>query len=162
RPRRRTSSSRGTARLSRLGYWQRRGRDGRPDRRSRGRGARPADVGGDHAVRRARAARSLLPRAPLPDAASRAFHPDGTSRRRAVPAGGIALPPTLTLEPRRRRASQAPLTHAVPTALTYGAACERIDTASNREQIAEAFVEYAKGRCDALVVLLIRDGNALG
>jgi len=86
----------------------------------------------------------------------------GDDRRRSQPAGGIAMPPKLTLEPRRRRASQAPLTHAVPMALAYGAACERIDTASNREQIAEAFVEYAKGRCDALVVLLIRDGNALG
>ena len=83
-------------------------------------------------------------------------------RRRSQPAGGIAMPPTLTLEPRRRRASQAPLTHSVPTALSYGAACERIDTAINREQIADTFADYAKGRCDALVVLLIRDGNALG
>jgi hypothetical protein len=72
------------------------------------------------------------------------------------------MPPTLTLEPRRRRASQAPLTHAVPTALSYGAACERIDTATHREQIADTFAEYGKGRCDALVVLLVRDGNALG
>ncbi len=72
------------------------------------------------------------------------------------------MPPTLTLEPRRRRTSQAPLTHAVPTALTHAAACERIDNAVNREQIADAFVDFAKGRCDALVVLLIRDGNALG
>ncbi len=31
-----------------------------------------------------------------------------------------------------------------------------------RDGIADAFVEYAKGRCDALVVFLIRDGNALG
>jgi hypothetical protein len=46
--------------------------------------------------------------------------------------------------------------------VTYGAACERIDTASNREQIADAFVDYGRGRCDALVVLLIRDGNAFG
>jgi hypothetical protein len=46
--------------------------------------------------------------------------------------------------------------------VSYGAACERIDTAANREQIADVFVEYAKGRCDALVVLLIRDGNAIG
>jgi hypothetical protein len=84
-------------------------------------------------------------------------------RRKSQPAGGIAMPPTLTLEPRRRRSeSQIPLTHAVPTALSYGAACERIDTASNREQIADVLVEYAKGRCDALVVFLIRDGNALG
>jgi len=86
----------------------------------------------------------------------------GDDRRRMQPAGGLAMPPTLTLEPRRRRASQAPLTHAVPTALSYGAACERIDTARNRESIADAFVDYARGRCDALVVLLVRDGNALG
>jgi hypothetical protein len=73
------------------------------------------------------------------------------------------MPPTLTLEPRRRRtSSQVPLTHAVPTALSYGATCERIDTAQNRDQIADAFVDYAKGRCDALVVFLIRDGNAMG
>jgi hypothetical protein len=50
----------------------------------------------------------------------------------------------------------------VPTAVSYGAACERIDTAANREQIADVFIEYAKGRCDALVVLLVRDGNAVG
>src|SRR3954464_9761400 len=85
----------------------------------------------------------------------------GDDRRRSQPAGGIAMPPKLTLEPRRRRASQAPLTHAVPTSLAYVAACERIDAAANREQIADTFVEYGKGRCDALVVLLIRDGNAL-
>jgi hypothetical protein len=74
------------------------------------------------------------------------------------------MPPTLTLEPRRRRpSSQSPaLTHAVPTALSYGAACERIDTAGNREQIADVLVDYAKGRWDALLVLLVRDGNALG
>jgi hypothetical protein len=87
-------------------------------------------------------------------------------RRRLQPAGGIAMPPTLTLEPRRRRSSSgAPDTvagHSVPTALSFGAARERIDTATGREQIAETFVEYAKGRCDALVVLLIRDGNAVG
>ncbi|HUJ60453.1 MAG TPA: hypothetical protein VLX92_18255 [Kofleriaceae bacterium] len=84
-------------------------------------------------------------------------------RRRSQPAGGIAMPPTLTLEPRRRRTpSQLSIAHEVPTALSYGAACERIDTAPNREQIADTFVDFAKGRCDALVVLLIRDGNALG
>ncbi len=86
----------------------------------------------------------------------------GDDRRKTQPAGGLAMPPPLTLEPRRRRASQAPLTHAVPTALSYGAACERIDTARNREGIADAFVDYGRGRCDALVVLLVRDGNALG
>jgi hypothetical protein len=72
------------------------------------------------------------------------------------------MPPTLTLEPRRRRPSQMPSTQLVPTTLAYGAACERIDTATNREQIADTFVEYARGRCDVLLVLLVRDGNALG
>ena len=55
-----------------------------------------------------------------------------------------------------------PLSTTIPPATSYGAACERIDTASHRDHIAEAFVDYAKGRCDSLVVLLIRDGNALG
>jgi len=92
-------------------------------------------------------------------------------RRRSQPAGGIAMPPTLTLEPRKRRATKSPLevgggatggSHAVPTALTYGAACERLDTASHRDQIADVLVEYAIGRYDALVVFLIREGNATG
>jgi hypothetical protein len=55
-----------------------------------------------------------------------------------------------------------PLTGAVPFAIGFGATCERIDTATNRDQIADAFITYAQGRCDALVVFLIRDGNALG
>jgi len=84
-------------------------------------------------------------------------------RRRQQPAG-MVMPPAFTLEPRKRRASQAPIAppEPPPVAIAYGAACERIDTAAHREQIADAFVEYAKGRLDALVVLLIRDGNALG
>ncbi|HEY0251087.1 MAG TPA: hypothetical protein VGC41_06145 [Kofleriaceae bacterium] len=86
----------------------------------------------------------------------------GDERRRSQPAGGISMPPTLTLEPRRRRASSAPLIHSVPTALTFAEAAERIDAAAHREGIADTFVDFAKGRCDALVVLLIRDGNALG
>ncbi|HEX7840887.1 MAG TPA: hypothetical protein VF469_25590 [Kofleriaceae bacterium] len=84
-------------------------------------------------------------------------------RRRTQPAAGMVMPPALTVEPRRRRASsQAPLVGEVPFAIGYGAACERIDTATSRDQIADAFVTYAQGRCDALVVFLIRDGNALG
>jgi hypothetical protein len=84
-------------------------------------------------------------------------------RRRTQPAMGMVMPPSFTLEPRRRRAtSQAPLTGALPFAIGFGAACERIDTASNRDQIADTFAAYAQGRCDALVVFLIRDGNALG
>ncbi|HEX2687636.1 MAG TPA: hypothetical protein VHN14_13510 [Kofleriaceae bacterium] len=84
-------------------------------------------------------------------------------RRRTQPAMGMVMPPAFTLEPRRRRAtSEAPLAGAVPLAIGYGAACERIDTATNRDQIADTFALYAQGRCDALVVFLIRDGNAFG
>jgi hypothetical protein len=85
-------------------------------------------------------------------------------RRRSQPAHGMVMPPAFTLEPRRKRPSQMiPAEAAPPTVtMTYGAACERVDTAFHREQIADALVEYAKGRCDALLVFLIRDGNALG
>ncbi|MEJ7604486.1 MAG: hypothetical protein WKG01_41910 [Kofleriaceae bacterium] len=90
-------------------------------------------------------------------------HEGSPERRRQQPAHGMVMPPAFTLEPRKRRpSSQLPITGGVPLSLSYGAACERIDTAPNREQIADTFVEYAKGRCDALVVFLIRDGNALG
>jgi len=84
-------------------------------------------------------------------------------RRRTQPAMGMVMPPALTLEPRRRQTtSPAPLVGALPSAIEFAAACERIDTASNRDHIAETFTTYAQGRCDALVVFLIRDGNALG
>ena len=88
-------------------------------------------------------------------------------RRKQQPPQGMVMPPTFTLEPRRRRSSQIPpisgeRISSTLLSLTYGAACERIDTAEHRDQIADALCEYAKGRLDALVVLLIRDGNALG
>lgn len=90
-----------------------------------------------------------------------------TDRRRSQPAHGMVMPPAFTLEPRRRRASQAPQgptdrSSSASLAISYGAACERIDTAENREQIADALCDYAKGRVDVLLVFLIRDGNALG
>ncbi|MGN6107947.1 MAG: hypothetical protein ACTHU0_22755 [Kofleriaceae bacterium] len=87
-------------------------------------------------------------------------------RRRSQPAQGMVLPPAFTLEPRRRRTtSQAPLSATaggVPVTVGYRVTCERVEGASHREQIADALVEYARGRCDALVAFLIRDGNALG
>ena len=126
------------------------------------------------AVRRARAARALLPRAALRHAAARSLHPDRARRHRSRRAGRRRSPQVAAGRRDRDAADaharaappprlvQAPLTHAVPTAVSYGAACERIDTATNREQIAETFVDYGKGRCDALVVFLIREGNANG
>lgn len=86
-----------------------------------------------------------------------------SERRREQPAQGMVMPPAFTLEPRRRRqSSQMPLRGELPHAITYGAACERIDTATHREHIAEALVEYAKGRVDVLLLFIVRDGNALG
>lgn len=86
----------------------------------------------------------------------------GDERRTTLPAGGIVVPPPLTLVPRRRGESQAPPARLVPTAVSFAAACERVDTARDRDQIAEALVDYARGRFDALLVLLVRDGNAVG
>jgi hypothetical protein len=40
---------------------------------------------------------------------------DPEDRRRTQPAGGITLPPSLTLEPRRRRSTTPPDSHEVPT-----------------------------------------------
>jgi hypothetical protein len=88
--------------------------------------------------------------------------PAGAERRRSQPAHGMALPPTFTLEPRRKRPSSQARTSSVPIAVSFEAACGRIDAAPHRERIAEVFVDYARGRCDALVVFLIRDGNAIG
>lgn len=84
-------------------------------------------------------------------------------RRRQLSAQGLVMPPAFRLEPRRKRStSQVSPMQGMPTSITYGAACERIDTAKDRNAIGETFVEYGKGRCDAIVVFLIRDGNALG
>ena len=103
--------------------------------------------------------RARFIRTARPGSESEAQH----DRRRMQPAMGMVMPPAFTLEPRRRRASQAPLPDGgVGQTISYGAACERIDTASHRERIVDALVEYAKGRFDVLVVFLIRDGNALG
>lgn len=88
---------------------------------------------------------------------------DGIERRRSQPAQGMVMPPPLTLEPRRKRTpSQIPTGDAVPIALSFEAACQRIELAPHREKIAEVLIDYAQGRCDAFVVFLIRDGNALG
>jgi hypothetical protein len=84
-------------------------------------------------------------------------------RRKVQPSGGIAMPPAFTLEPRRRRtSSQSAVVAPVQPVSSHGAASEQIDTATHRDHIADAFVHYAQGRCDALVLFLIRDGNAVG
>jgi hypothetical protein len=74
------------------------------------------------------------------------------------------MPPTATVAPRRRRTNTAtslPAPNASPS-VSYAVACERIDAAAHREQIADAIVEFGRGRFDAVVVFIVRDGNALG
>ncbi len=102
---------------------------------------------------------STEPGAAIPEAQTAANRGD---RRREQPAQGMVMPPTFTLAPRRRRSTQTALIDAIPLASTFSEACERVDGAAHREEIADAFIDYARGRCDALVVLLIRDGNAFG
>jgi hypothetical protein len=84
-------------------------------------------------------------------------------RRRNQPAQGLVMPAPVTLEPRRRRPTTgAPSFAETPLVLTFAAAADQIDAATTRDQIADTFIAYAQGRCDALALFLIRDGNALG
>jgi len=88
----------------------------------------------------------------------------GVDRRRAQPAGGLVTPPPLRLEPRRRShaASDPPVPAPAPPRLPFAGACDRIDAAKHRDEIATTLLEFADGRFPALVLFLVRDGNALG
>jgi hypothetical protein len=84
-------------------------------------------------------------------------------RRRTQPAGGLVLPPQVRLEPRRRRASgPVELPPGVAPRLPYRTACDRIDLATHRDQIAAVLIEFAAGRFEVLLAFLVRDANALG
>lgn len=90
--------------------------------------------------------------------------PTTDERRKTQPPGGLVMPPPATVAPRRRRSNTAanpPVQPSTPS-LTYGIACERIDAATHREQIADAIVEFGRGRFEVVVVFIVRDGNALG
>lgn len=88
----------------------------------------------------------------------------GVDRRRAQPPGGLVTPPPVRLEPRRRAPppSSPPVPEPPPPRLAFPAACDRIDTAKHRDEIAATLLAYAEGRFPALVIFLVRDGNALG
>ncbi len=82
-------------------------------------------------------------------------------RRRTQPTGGQVASPRV--EPRRTAPPVVIPPLPVPEpAITFGDAAERLRDATHRDQIAAALVEYAIGRTAALVIFLIRDGNALG
>jgi hypothetical protein len=97
-------------------------------------------------------------------AGTRRLLASAVERRRAQPAGGMVQPPPLRVEP---RGNSGPI--AIPSALTtvapvisFDETCDRLADATHRDQIAAALLEYAIGRTAALVLFLIRDGNALG
>lgn len=81
-------------------------------------------------------------------------------RRRTQPTG-VAIP--ARIEPRRITgpAIIPPLPTPEPS-ITFGEAAERLVDATHRDQIAAALLDYAVGRVAALVIFLVRDGNALG
>lgn len=82
-------------------------------------------------------------------------------RRRTQPAAGMELPPPLEVPPRRRRTSTAPRAVLGEPVVTFAAACDALDAATHREQLAETLISYAKGRFSALLLFLVRDANAL-
>ena len=85
-------------------------------------------------------------------------------RRRSQPAGGIVTPPPVRLEPRRKSGNVAvpPTPAPAPPKVGFADACDRIDLAHHRDEIAATLLEFADGRFPALVLFLVRDGNALG
>ncbi len=84
-------------------------------------------------------------------------------RRRTQPAGGMVMPPGLTVEPRRRRTSTAPMDLTpVPATISAVTVGERIAAATHRDQIADALVDFGRGRTAAFILFIVRDGNALG
>ena len=85
-------------------------------------------------------------------------------RRRTQPARGMEMPPTVRFEPRKKRPSTAPLTATQPVDGLYSwrEARDAIDNATQRDAIAQAFIDYAAGRFEVLALFILRDGNAIG
>ncbi|MBP9084590.1 MAG: hypothetical protein KBG15_00665 [Kofleriaceae bacterium] len=85
------------------------------------------------------------------------------NRRRVQPAGGIVMPPAFTLEPRRRRQpSSSPASTNQLLATPFAEICQRIEDAEHRDQLAQALIQFGRGRTSAFVAFMIRDSNALG
>ncbi len=87
-----------------------------------------------------------------------------SERRRAQPVGGMVMPSAITVAPRAKRNSTMapPAAPPVDVASSVGDAELQLARATHREHIADALVDYARGRLGALLVFIVRDGNALG
>lgn len=98
---------------------------------------------------------------------------DGTDnpdeRRRMQPMGGIAMPPKVTFSP-KRSTSLAGATTSAERAITttsgadisFQSACDAIDQAEHRDDIADILMSYARGRFGVAAMFLLRDANAMG
>jgi hypothetical protein len=126
--------------------------------------ARFVRTGGRAAVTASLAASlAAIPAGAAPDDGSprNAEEASAADRRRVQPPAGLVMPPSLLVPPRRKRASTAPPPLSGEPVVAFAAACDAIDSATHREQLADTLLSYAKGRLAAMLVFLVRDSNAL-
>jgi Type II secretion system (T2SS), protein E, N-terminal domain len=86
---------------------------------------------------------------------------DLEDRRRSQPPDGLVMPPPLVVPPRRRRPSTLPAPLGGEPVVPFAAACERIGSATHRDQLADTLLSYAKGRVSTMLIMLVRDANAM-
>jgi hypothetical protein len=93
----------------------------------------------------------------------RPLQPVTDDRRRAQPAQGLELPPTVRFEPKRRKQTARPASEgARPPRLGLDEARARIEAAVARDHIADALIDFTIGRFDVAVAFVLRDANAIG
>jgi hypothetical protein len=95
------------------------------------------------------------------NATASAAHPAVPERRRIAPGGAVEVPQVVRFEPRARGKAGARPSSERPR-ITYLDACNAIDNALGRAQIADALLAFGAGRFDAVVVLLLRGHTAIG
>jgi hypothetical protein len=91
-------------------------------------------------------------------------------RRRTQPPRGLEMPPAVRFVPKQNKADAGAKADAKPKPprkrdeprVALDDVIEAMATATGRNQIGDAIIEYAIGRFDAAVVFLLRDANALG
>jgi hypothetical protein len=81
-------------------------------------------------------------------------------RRRTQP--GRELPGPVRFEPRSGRNSRPPAPARPEPRLSYLAACDAIDGASHRDEIADSILSFCADRFAATALLILRGNNAVG
>lgn len=82
-------------------------------------------------------------------------------RRATQPFRGLASPPTIQIQPQRKRNSGA-VASRPPEALSFEEACKVVDGANERDDIADAVLQFTTGRFECAAVFMIRAQNAIG